>query len=236
MPYWRRVASANEARSPAAPHPEPPAPEDDFGEYPDAQTEELQYMLTYLARTGAVSARELAEAVFGELPDIEEWVHEDYDTRMASIRGEASKAAKAQVEREATLQTPSQAARLKKQLESLKKQGIVCSLGELYSGQDIQYEFDGLTQQDASIRGMVWYTTQDLISAVRGYGLNVGFMAFKDDQSLIAKEVIRVLTEAGISSWWPDDVHTRIFVPIRWDIRMPREPTPQAPVSKMFDA
>lgn len=219
LPFWSRRAGMPMPGDAYPPRPPSPAPQDDLGEWPDAEEEQVRYLLRSMARSGEIAEEDLVDQAWSNL---DEWFAEDLDARKAWAWEQARPIIAAQRAREAAWPEKTDAEKLDDALSGLSDLGITASLGEEVYSQDILDAFEDRIAADPSILGCVWYTTQDIEDAVNGDGIQIGFLATKDeDAPAIGRAAVQALERAGLPVWWPEDVRVRLYVPIRWQRRMP---------------
>lgn len=211
--YERKLASFDGLDT--APQPPAPAPEDDLGEFPDSPSDQATWLLTVAARMGLEPPERLYVGVEHQLDD---WMSADPANR-ALVEERAAEIAAAKRAEEACYPEETEADRLMRVLGSLEEDGILVSLGEWPTQQESVDELRGLATEHEA-RGWVLFTLQDLVGAVNGQGLYLGFGSH-DDGSQIARHTVERLEQAGLPVWWPGTGRVRIYVPIRWQRRMP---------------
>ncbi len=217
-PHYEAEAARQEARD-VAPRPPPPAPEDDFGEYPDDALEGMRYVARSLAAAGNHRERDFPRVLESEFDEAME-ADPVLRNKMLEIIGDA---VRTQRRSEASFPDPTPAERLHALLDRLPDQGILVDPGGEFTQQDAIGALEQMGADVPSARGYVLYTERDLQTALRGHGLNMGFGGLRDTCSeVIAQALCAALTKAGLPWWWPDDPAVKVFVPIRWQRRLPR--------------
>lgn len=120
--------------------------------------------------------------------------------------------------------------RLSQAFERLNANGIVSLENAGYTISDGWDEYreavDALEYKGLSepVRGGCFYHEQDLERAVAGNGLQLAYSAASGNylETLgVAKEIVDVLEEHGLSPAWNGNVEHRIQLPIKWQRRSP---------------
>ncbi|MCO4747655.1 MAG: hypothetical protein KC912_22860 [Proteobacteria bacterium] len=169
--------------------------------------------MTIQARLGEMPGKYLSE-VAREDPDVASWASESKANReqLEAIRAEVVSTA---MSRSRSFGDFTSTDALMHVLYSLPRvHGVLVSFGEAYTAQDAVGE---LRARSGGRRGWIYCSEQDLEAAVQGSGLNLGF-----SDRATAEFLCEQLEAQGVPYWWPGDESLRVFVPIRWERRLPK--------------